>query len=271
MKIMSHNVRNFTAIFLAVVLFMFIENSYAQDNDFYTKAHVDALETRIAALEAKLDNLTIENGVVNGLPGPHFVITGANLHIRNGSGGTHEDVNGLGNLILGYNEARSSPEVNIKSGSHNCVIGGWHNFSSHGGLVAGVENEISGESASVSGGFHNIAIGKYASVTGGTQNQAIGRGSSISGGANNRAGAPGVNNSSVSGGNANHAVGESASISGGMLNRATHRLSSISGGRNNYAIAEYTSVTGGFNNSASGNASSVSGGQSNNATGDFRI
>jgi len=36
------------------------------------------------------------------MPGPHILITGANLHVRNGIGKT-DSINGTGNLIVGYN------------------------------------------------------------------------------------------------------------------------------------------------------------------------
>jgi hypothetical protein len=60
------------------------------------------LERRIAALEYKLQHIT---------SGPDDVtITGANLHIVNGLGET-ETTNGLGNLIVGYNETRPLSSV----------------------------------------------------------------------------------------------------------------------------------------------------------------
>ncbi|MEE4112418.1 MAG: hypothetical protein V2I40_06355, partial [Desulfobacteraceae bacterium] len=77
--------------------------SHTHDTRYYTQAHVDALETRIAALEAKLQHLAVVAGTVNGMPGPHVIITGANLHVINGSGYTGV-ADGTGNLIVGYNE-----------------------------------------------------------------------------------------------------------------------------------------------------------------------
>jgi hypothetical protein len=40
----------------------------------------------------------------------------------------------VGNLIVGYNEPREFEE-NIRTGSHNVVVGQQHNFSRVGGLV----------------------------------------------------------------------------------------------------------------------------------------
>jgi trimeric autotransporter adhesin len=78
--------------------------------------------------------------------GADVILTGANLHLRNGLGATnghagnpnaYEDgqtaVNGLGNLIVGYDEG-SSP---TKTGSHNVVLGTYHAYQSFGGIVVG--------------------------------------------------------------------------------------------------------------------------------------
>jgi hypothetical protein len=71
---------------------------------------VATLKTQVAALQAKLQFVTVENGPINSLAGPHLIFTGANVHIRSGSGetddGDERDLppTGLGNLIVGYNE-----------------------------------------------------------------------------------------------------------------------------------------------------------------------
>src|SRR5262245_39396414 len=66
------------------------------------KAQVGAtLEQRVEQLEYKLAHVT---------SGPDDItISGANVHIVNGLGATNT-VNGLGNLIVGYNEHRS-PQI----------------------------------------------------------------------------------------------------------------------------------------------------------------
>jgi hypothetical protein len=134
--------------------------------------------------------VSVRQGAMNGLPGPHIIITGANLHLRSGSGATDdtedEEVGnvttprGLGNLVVGYNEARPS-EVRAgplapgaRGGSHNVVIGAWHRYSSVGGLVAGFGSTTSGPFASVSGGVGNTASGDSASVSGGRNRTAAG-------------------------------------------------------------------------------------------------
>jgi hypothetical protein len=103
----------------------------------------------------------------------------------------------MGNLIVGYNKLRPPPEpepeastadrsapVNVRTGSHNVVVGQEHNFSRFGGLVVGDGNTISGEFAAVSGGGGNTASGIGAVVSGGQGNIASGDFSSVSGGRN---------------------------------------------------------------------------------------
>ncbi|MFQ5581333.1 MAG: hypothetical protein ACE5F3_01740 [Mariprofundaceae bacterium] len=142
----------------------------------YTRAEVDALiaglTKQIAELQAKLKHVSVK--------GTEMHITGANLHVESGSGSTEGETNGLGNVIIGYNETRGSGDKH--TGSHNLVIGGKHNFSSYGGIVAGYENDIAGPYASISGGTRNQALGEFTSITGGRENVAQGANSAISGG-----------------------------------------------------------------------------------------
>jgi hypothetical protein len=166
----------------------------------------------VAALEELLKHFSREDNEV--------FLTGANLHIVNGLGSTdcgpeEEPIpdcpNGLGNLIVGYNEPRPEEE-NIHTGSHNVVVGELHNFSRFGGVVVGQSNTISGDFASVSGGVGNTASGDFAAVSGGQSNTASGTSAAVSGGFNNTASG---GNSSVSGGSFNTASGIDAAVSGG--------------------------------------------------------
>ena len=63
--------------------------------------------------------------------------TGANLYVNSGSGATDGPVNGLGNVIIGYNEFRGTGDD--RTGSHNLVVGSKNNFSSYGGIVGGLQ------------------------------------------------------------------------------------------------------------------------------------
>jgi len=155
--------------------------------------------------------------------GTDMMITGVNLHIRNGLG-TTATANGLGNLVVGYNE---NPNGASRTGSHNVVVGPRHWYSSYGGLVVGYTNAIDAPYASVSGGTENRATGYGSSVSGGFQNNAVWILASVSGGNNNTTSA---RFSSVSGGAFNNASGEGASVSGGFQNTASGGVASISGG-----------------------------------------
>jgi trimeric autotransporter adhesin len=237
----------------------------AQEQSSYERA----MARRLAALEYKLQYIS---GGLN-----EVVITGANLRIVNGLG-TTETTNGLGNLIVGYNELREEnpsclgiiPGTNCtdtRTGSHNLVVGKEHNFSSFGGIVVGDFNEISGDFSSVSGGLLNKAIGHSSSVSGGLGNTASGNFSSVSGGSENTASG---GSTSVSGGLKNTVSGFFASsISGGLQNTASSPFSSVSGGQENTASGDSSSVSGGRNNTTNGFGSSVSGGLNRTAPDTF--
>ena len=165
------------------------------------------------------------------------LISGANLQVVSGAGSTNADVNGTGNIIIGYDENVE----NNKSGSHNLVVGYGHNYFSYGGIVVGYNNSIVGEYSSVSGGQYNTASGTTSSVSGGAYNTASEGASSVSGGVDNTA------------------EGANSSVSGGYLNTASGGYSSVSGGASNTASGDRSSVSGGYGNTASGYNSTVSG------------
>jgi hypothetical protein len=151
------------------------------------------LEDKLRALEDILRHIRVVT-IPHGLK--EVVITRANLRIVNGLGSTDctaefgrpipDCPNGLGNLLVGYNEPRGGDE-DIRTGSHNVVVGQFNNFSRFGGVVVGAFHTISGDFASVSGGIFNTASGEGATVSGGNGNTASGTASSVSGGSNNTA------------------------------------------------------------------------------------
>jgi hypothetical protein len=190
---------------------------------------------RVGALERTLTHVTSVPGAEGR---PEVVITGANLRLVNGLRAT-ATANGLGNLVVGYNESREG--ANERAGSHNVVVGLGHNYSSFGGLVVGRQNEIRGAFAAVSGGFDNTASGANASVSGGIFNRASGASASVSGGFDNTASA---NATSVCGGQGNTASGASAAVSGGQGNTASSANAAIGGGEANTASG-FASVVGG--------------------------
>lgn len=173
------------------------------------QAQVTSLEGKVTALQQLLQPVSrIENTLV---------ISGANLQIVNGTGATDGAPNGLGNLIIGYNEERVASDtdpnpVNARTGSHMLVVGKENNYTSFGGIVVGNYNATSGPFASVSGGHFNQASGAVAVISGGEANKASGLAAAVSGGSNNEATQYG------------------ATVSGGALNKATARYSTVSGG-----------------------------------------
>jgi len=245
-------------------------------------ARIAALEATIVSLQARLS--AVENNTVleldgllgyselNGYPTAEF--TAVNVQVNDGTGSTYlGDVNGLGNIIIGYNETSgSAPEFcsdpqytdsvncignlqlwgrNVYRGSHNLILGFGNSYDNHASIIAGQ---------------FNISNANYASVISGNNNHASGLRSAILGGDNNIAFGE---TSTVSGGRSNQATKNSASVSGGWLNTASGITASVTGGRNNQATVLYSAVTGGANNQATGQYSTVSGGINRSATGGF--
>ena len=186
------------------------------------QADIDTLETKLQPVTVAQTGDTVTD----------VYFTDVNVNIRSGSGFTDGAVNGRGNLIVGYNELRGSGD--IRTGSHNIIVGTLQNYSSFGGLVAGYKNTVSGRWASVSGGSENIASGWYSSISGGTGNNTS------------------DNFSSVSGGQDNTASGDYSHVSGGRDNLASGNWTSVAGGGGNYsgnhAYAHYSAVLGGKGN-----------------------
>ena len=176
-----------------------------------------ALEERLQAVEALLAHVTID--------GDNLVLTGMNFQVVSGTGDTDGNVNGTGNIIIGYDESNSNNDE--KSGSHNLIIGRNHSYESYGGIVAGEDNEQTGQVASILGGTGNAADGDGAVVVGGQDNQADGETSVILAGENNRA------------------IGRSCSISSGTVNLCSGGASAISGGNSNNVSGTSATIGGG--------------------------
>ena len=138
---------------------------------------------------------------INGLIGPHVIFEGVNVHVRNISGSTDGYPDGLGNLLVGYNEEPDNMQEWLRSGSHNLIVGPKHTYTGYGSFIAGFGNGT-------------IIHGPYATVTGGQNNQATGLASTVSGGYSNNAG------------------NDFSTVSGGELNRAIYDYSTVSGGFN---------------------------------------
>ena len=220
-----------------------------------------------------------------------------NVQVTNGLGATNgiggdpaQDgvVNGLGNVIIGYNETSSVARAlcsdgqyatqstctsqgevwanGQKTGSHSLIVGAGHNYTRHGHLVAGFANGVNRGWSSVGGGINNIATGVYAAVAGGSTGEAAGLASSVNGGFNNRARG---DSASIAGGRGNFATGATSSVAGGSSNDAQGLNSSVVGGETNIASGTNSSVSGGRFNFATGFDTSVSGGSGRTASDDF--
>ena len=248
------------------------------------QANVSQQAALIASLQSSCKPLTDAQilSIVSGagyVPGPHtpaskiepyvtvdddnnIYITGANLHIRSGSGSTNGEINGLGNLIIGYNESQS----NTRTGSHNVVVGPYHSYSSYGAFIAGRKNEVSGNYSSILGGFNGVVSGDYSTISGGANGIVSGAASSISGGSD---GTVSGLYSIISGGAYGTASGDISSISGGVNGTASGNISSISGGFYGTASGPGSSVSGGAYGVAKGDNSSVLGGSHVTAEGDL--
>jgi hypothetical protein len=106
--------------------------------------------------------------VASGVGGkPTVQFSGINLQVINGSG-TESTLNGMGNLILGYD-----PSPGTQTGSHNVLLGGLTNsYTSYGGIVGGGhDNRITAPYASILSGGQNTASGFASAITGGYFNK----------------------------------------------------------------------------------------------------
>ncbi|MCP4138528.1 MAG: hypothetical protein GY754_46650 [bacterium] len=169
-------------LFIGVLVFVFFTGCEGEGfNSSDPNTEFAELKAEVAELKRILEGVDRLNDPNTNQPTIRF--SGVNVQIVSGSGSTGGDINGLGNLIVGYNEERSSGSE--KPGSHNIIVGPEHNYTSFGGFVVGYHNTISDRFASVSGGNRNTASGQRSSVSGGNENTARGDFSSVSGGHGN--------------------------------------------------------------------------------------
>ncbi|MEM7164182.1 MAG: hypothetical protein AAF581_01885 [Planctomycetota bacterium] len=181
--------------------------------------------------------------------------TGVNVQVVNGLGATNGlpanpfqtlpgVVNGVGNLIVGYNDGYGD-----RTGSHNIVCGFSNQYASYGGIVGGSANRLESALSAVISGNNNVCSGSYSTICSGTNNSCVGAANAILGG------------------DSNSAQGAIASICGGFDNTAVGHQSVVVGGASNAAVGQHTTVVGGALNTAGGSLSVVVGGQSNVASG----
>ncbi len=271
-----------------------IENAYVTQNELVGLATEDWVNSN-AGLGSIVSNLSDYMSV--DANNNQITITGANLNIVSGSGYTDDSLGnsgtllGLGNVIIGYNEADVS---DVHTGSHNLIVGSGHSYSAISGvafgenadltgdystILGGYSGSASGNHATIVGGFENAASGNHSVVSGGYQNESMSSFASISGGGNNIASANkssvhgGTDNtasgaaSTVLGGDANESTALNSAVLGGALGESSANHSVVVGGYNNIANGQYSSILGGAENITNGTSSSISGGYQNIATG----
>ena len=202
--------------------------------------------------------------------GSEITFTGCNVNINNGGAKT-ATANGLGNLVLGYNEV-SADTTALRTGSHNLVVGPQHEYTSWGGIVAGYDNTISAAYGSVLGGRANTvsSSASYGAILGGSTNSVSGTYATVAGGANNVASG---SKATVSGGNTNTASGSSSAVRGGSINFASGGQSLVAGGTDNEASGSASAILGGVTNQAAAYGSAAVGGTDNtiSAEGKFGV
>ena len=166
-----------------------------------------------------------------------WTMSGLNVQLVNGDGSTYGASNGLGNLVLGYNEENGGHrdstgtlvDGEMRMGSHNMVIGAGHSYAGNGAFLGGFNNTAWGQGAGMLGGRSNFASGTWSSVLGGLDNSATGL------------------NSTISGGHSNTASGDRSSVSGGLLNLSGGIATSILGGQYMQVFEQYETASGQFN------------------------
>jgi len=218
----------------------------------------EALASALASLDARVGDLetwgdffsltTLDDGM--GGPLTTVRLAGANLQVVNGTGTTDGPPNGLGNVVVGYNELGRSP-FDVRTGSHMLVAGTRNSYSGYGGLVVGVGHLVSASYGTVAGGANNIVGGDFSAVYGGFAHIASGLGSVILGGQDNRA------------------SGLRATVVGGTRNEARGLYSSIGGGEGNFTLGQSSVIGGGYQNQAEGIRSVISGGRDTVTTTEF--
>jgi hypothetical protein len=232
-------------------------------------ANITALEATVAVLQSQVQTLqaqlaAVQSNTVLALDGKltydagrvAVVFTGVDLRLVNGLGRT-DLVNGLGNLIVGYNEvsndrmdyycsngmyqtqtvcvnAGETWGLNQRSGSHNIIMGGGNEYTQSGSMVGGTVNRSNARGGSILSGHGNTASGEFSAILSGEQGFTLAR------------------DTAVVGGYLNKALGDISAVSGGQGNIASGHISAVSGGGANQASGNLSSISGGFNRSVSG-------------------
>ncbi|MCA9616496.1 MAG: hypothetical protein KC586_27250, partial [Myxococcales bacterium] len=118
---------------------------------YATTSVTDALDGRVDGLESLTASMSV--ATIHGQSA--VVFEGVNVHVRNGLGQTACDeggapaCNGVGNLVLGYDELRGTGDQ--KDGSHNFVVGAQNNRAGYASVVVGVAQNVASRSLRLEG------------------------------------------------------------------------------------------------------------------------
>ena len=167
-----------------------------------------SLQKQITALQAQVTALqqnnalklapfvTVNANPENNVPGPNITFHGANVHIVNGLGAT-QLMNGLGNLIIGYDEFEVPNTLfpaGGRTGSHSVILGKsqcWFGSNTTGNAGTAYGNLMVGEAnwtwmaGEFVAGFENQVVGRWASILGGSNNETFAERTVILGGVDN--------------------------------------------------------------------------------------
>ena len=147
------------------------------DSDGRLQYFVNLLNARIDPIETKTADMSIVHLTYDGTSYKTVRFSHVNVQIVNGTGATNSSSNGyvigegLGNLIIGYNEEANNTQVSPsqRTGYHNLIVGKRNDYTSYGGVVFGRFNRITAKYATVTGGYDNVASKPYSSISGGAQ------------------------------------------------------------------------------------------------------
>ncbi len=274
------------------------------------RAEVEALQSQLGDLAKLSSYVTIEEDAQGDNASIFF--DRVNLYVRNGLGNTNQN-NSYGNLFVGYQEVCEGSEIydtpgqnededricdpiralsgTYRTGSHNIVVGRYHNWETHGGLlvgegnemyspfgaaIGGRENKVTGLRAVVISGESGVARGLHSVVIGGEDNSCEGEESVVLGGQENSI-QDSAEESVVLGGEKNTMKQDSSIILGGAINTSNGDRSVMVGGKNNEidysggGDRDYGVLWGGEDNTLSGEYAVSLGGNGNNNNGSFAL
>jgi hypothetical protein len=198
------------------------------------------------------------------LPGLWTQQNGTSPNLIGGYSGNSVGIGVVGATISG---GGSSSLLNQVTGDYATIGGGWGNIASgpYVAIAGGWSNTADSDAATVCGGHNNVAGNIEATVGGGYGNEASHEYTTIGGGWNNVAS---FGAATIGGGNDNQATNWDATVGGGVHNTASGYRATVGGGRLNTAGGFYATVGGGYFNAATAPTTTIGGGEYISVTGE---